>query len=619
MTYQIRIHDMSAIAPEQAADGAGNGHGRARTVNLACDEFWIGAGEGEWEVSLPFRKIHGPLAQVRRGTHGLELRVEPGLPIEASFRGAELPTHFLPLLDGDPLILGDYRLEIHSVEEEPEIVSLDSTQLLGEPGGDLVGWFESVMSMADRLEGVNDFDQLAGTAMEAVLACTSADRVFLCLDVDGKTGLEWFLSRMGGSEAFGVSRSLVDQVRKQRGVVFVPDSAHDPMISGLSSIRREGIHSSLVVPLRALGRSVGVLYVDCVKAGNRLASEDFQKAALLGRMLAGAIGNRDLVKSVLQGDSELPTGLRSNSRACKDMIEKARLFAPTDYTILIRGETGSGKEVLAHALHAISKRSKGPFVPVNCAAIPAALMESELFGHVKGSFTGASEDREGFFTAATGGSLFLDEIGDMELELQAKILRALERREVTPVGSSRPIAVSVRILAATHRNLEEMVSTGEFREDLYYRLKELEIRIPPLRDRHEDILVLAESFLLEAAKDLPYEGKSRLSPDAVRKLLKHAWRGNVRELKHAMRTSILRAGGAEILPEHLELLVPGPRQNEPSPTVEAGTWKDRLERQEREALEATFEQAGGNLTKAALLFGLPRTTYRERLVRHGLL
>ncbi|MCA8971868.1 MAG: sigma-54 factor interaction domain-containing protein, partial [Planctomycetes bacterium] len=167
-----------------------------------------------------------------------------------------------------------------------------------------------------------------------------------------------------------------------------------------------------------------------------LAADDFQKAALLGRMFASAIGSRSLVRSVLEDAAELPEGLRSLSGACRSMIENARLFAPTDYTILIRGETGAGKEVMARSIHEVSRRASGPFVPVNCAAIPAQLMESELFGHVKGSFTGADVDRQGYFVAADGGTLFLDEIGDMRLSLQAKLTRVLEERAVRRIGEA---------------------------------------------------------------------------------------------------------------------------------------------------------------------------------------
>ena len=596
MSFQIRI---------QAPGGV------EQVLNLASESFWIGAGPGDWEIALDVPELAGGLVQVRWASRGIEARAEPGLPTPPMTTSGELSTHYSPLIEGELLRLWDHALEIRWMEDQEEGPRMH--------GADLEGWFESAMSLADKLEGVNDLEEMSRVSMRGILDTTQADRVFLIVEVEGEEPREWFLSRVGGEEPFGVSRSLVEKVRGQKGFVFVPESSMDPSVSGLSSVRREGIHSSLVVPLRALGRGVGVLYADCVAAERSLVPADFQKAALLGRMLAGAIGSRVLVRSVLQGQPELPAGLSSRSPACKDMIEKARVFAATAYTILIRGETGSGKEVLARALHEISTRSKGPFVAVNSAAIPAQLMESELFGHIKGSFTGATTDRDGFFVAADGGTLFLDEIGDMELELQAKILRVLETREVTPVGGTRSHPVNVRILAATHQDLEQMVREGRFREDLYYRLRELEIRIPPLRERPEDILELAERFLTEAVKDLPFEGSPRLSPESVRALLDHDWGGNIRELRHTMRTALLRSGGAELRPEHLDLRQSLSSGIPPSEASQEGSWKDRLEAQEREALRRTLDQAGGNLTKAAMLFGLPRTTYRERLIRFGLL
>jgi transcriptional regulator with PAS, ATPase and Fis domain len=277
--------------------------------------------------------------------------------------------------------------------------------------------------------------------------------------------------------------------------------------------------------------------------------------------------------------------------------------------------------VVARCLHDLSRRKKGPFVAVNCAAIPDQLMESILFGHEKGSFTGATENRGGHFVEADGGTLFLDEIGDMASDLQAKILRCLQDRIVVPVGSRRKVSVDVRIMAATHRNLEKMVEAGQFREDLYYRLRELEIFIPPLRQRTEDILGLCNRFLSEAASDLGLEAVPELAAATLDHLCRLPWRGNIRELRHVVKGAALRSGGQAILVAHLDA---GPTQVGES--VRNGcdvdpdlTWKERLEATEREALEQTLQEASGNLTRGAELFGVPRTTYREKLVKNGLL
>jgi len=249
-------------------------------------------------------------------------------------------------------------------------------------------------------------------------------------------------------------------------------------------------------------------------------------------------------------------------------------------------------------------------------------MESMLFGHEKGAFTGATQARRGHFEEAHGGTIFLDEIGDMAMDLQAKILRVLQDRMVSPVGSRRMNKVDVRILAATHQDLETMCGKGLFREDLYFRLRELEIALPPLRERTEDILRLSNRFLKEAAEELEYREVPELAADSLDQLLQWSWRGNIRELRYVIKGAALRAGGGPILVEHLERTSPVGGELEAGDGGRgdrSGTWKQRLEAQERLALKQTLEAAAGNLTRGAELFGVPRTTYREKLVRHRLL
>ncbi|MBL8726768.1 MAG: sigma-54-dependent Fis family transcriptional regulator, partial [Planctomycetes bacterium] len=298
------------------------------------------------------------------------------------------------------------------------------------------------------------------------------------------------------------------------------------------------------------------MYADCTRAGAVLSAEDLQRVAFCSRMLATALGNRVLVRSLLAHDGA-PSGghwaLATTSPACAEFVERVKLYAPADYTVLLRGETGTGKEVVARALHDLSRRQRGPFVPVNCAAIPEQLMESMLFGHEKGSFTGAQQARRGHFEEAHGGTIFLDEIGDMAHELQAKILRVLQDRVVTPIGGRRQVRVDVRILAATHQDLERMVREGRFREDLYYRLRELEIVLPPLRERREDLPLLVGRFLGEAAAELGYPEAPQLTEEALARLYAEPWRGNIRELRHVVKGAALRSGGRPLRVEHLDL------------------------------------------------------------------
>jgi two-component system response regulator HydG len=257
---------------------------------------------------------------------------------------------------------------------------------------------------------------------------------------------------------------------------------------------------------------------------------------------------RRAVRHSLRPRSQHIFGESRGLRAALDVLERVAL---ADVPVLLLGETGTGKGAFAHALHAASPRASAPFITVNCAALPEALLESELFGHVRGAFTGAVTDRAGLFVEADGGTLLLDEIGEMPLPLQAKLLHVLESSTLRPVGAGRERRVDVRILAATHRNLRERVSAGQFREDLLYRIEVVAIDIPPLRERDGDIALLAERFLLMARERFPQSAARRFSPAALQRLLDHNWPGNVRELMHAVERAVVLARSDEIGPGDL--------------------------------------------------------------------
>ena len=294
------------------------------------------------------------------------------------------------------------------------------------------------------------------------------------------------------------------------------------------------------------------------------------------------------------------------------------LAAPSEATVLIAGETGTGKEEVARALHRHGPRARRPFVAVNCAAIPAELLESELFGHVKGAFTGAVNVRVGRFKEADGGTLFLDEIGDMTLAMQAKILRVLQDRVVTPVGASAPVAVDVRIVAATHRDLIAMVRAGTFREDLFYRLNVVRVALPPLRERGADILVLAEQFLRQLA---PSEPPRRLSPAAAQALLAHGWPGNVRELRNVMQQAVVTVRGPVLDPADLSLPPPAataPGGPETLDALLALPWAEATARLERALLQRALRATADNRAEAARRLGIHRQLLYAKLKEHGL-
>ena len=293
--------------------------------------------------------------------------------------------------------------------------------------------------------------------------------------------------------------------------------------------------------------------------------------------------------------------------------EQISRLADLDTSILISGESGTGKELVARALHRQSRRSKGPFVAINCAALPENLLESELFGHVRGAFTDAKENRRGLFAEASGGSLFLDEIGELPLPLQPKLLRVLEERKVRPLGSSQEIGCDVRIITASHQDLKEAVKEGSFRSDLYYRLNVIQIELPPLRARGNDILLLAQNFISELAERF---GKSvtGLAEPAARRLLVYSWPGNVRELRNIIERAVALTCHNRItvqdLPEHLQ----NPEGDLPLP----GTLLDPLSlptlaQFERRYIDQVLSQVGDNRTLAARILGVDRKTLYRKL------
>jgi two-component system response regulator GlrR len=302
--------------------------------------------------------------------------------------------------------------------------------------------------------------------------------------------------------------------------------------------------------------------------------------------------------------------LITRSSSMEDLLAQARRVAASDASVCIFGQSGTGKELLARAIHRASPRSQAPFVAVNCGAIPEGLLESELFGHKKGSFTGAVSDRRGLFQAAQGGTLFLDEVGDMPLPLQVKLLRALEERKIRPVGSHESFEVDVRVISATHRKLEERIASGEFREDLYYRLNVVKLTIPALSERREDIPLLANHFLTRLAERYR-RGHLAFSPEAMQLLVSAPWPGNVRQLLNVIEQAVALAA-TEVIPESLV------RQALDAPDTALTPLDEARKAFERDYLVRILKITAGNVTKAARLAGRNRTEFYRLLERHAL-
>ncbi len=323
-----------------------------------------------------------------------------------------------------------------------------------------------------------------------------------------------------------------------------------------------------------------------IRVENKLLKQDFRRRE--GETLSRPIGK---------------------SKSFNEVLRLAEQVAPTGSTVLIQGESGTGKEVVAHYLHNLSQRIDGPFLSINCGALPENLLESELFGHVKGSFTGAVRDKQGLFAAARGGTFFLDEVGEMPPSLQIKLLRVLQEREVIPVGATETIPVDVRIIAATNRDLEEEVRRGNFRSDLFYRLNVIALELPPLRDRREDLLLLIETFLQELATELGDEPKA-LGAEAMDAMVVYDWPGNVRELQNALEHAVVMTKGTLIDPGSLPERITR-RRKEPLVT-ERATPNPSLEVIERAYIMWVLQAEGGNKTRAAEVLGIdPSTLYRK--------
>ncbi|MBL9020356.1 MAG: sigma 54-interacting transcriptional regulator [Myxococcales bacterium] len=315
-----------------------------------------------------------------------------------------------------------------------------------------------------------------------------------------------------------------------------------------------------------------------------------------------------------------------DSPAILDALETIQYVAGTDCSILITGETGTGKELFARATHRASTRRSKAFIPVNCAAIPESLLESELFGHVKGAFTGADRARPGRFMSANEGTIFLDEIGDLPLSAQAKLLRVLEARTVCPVGSDTELPVDVRVIAATHHNLEEMVAAGTFRADLYFRLAVVPVCLPALRDRAEDILRIAELCVARVRERIGRNVEG-LDDSARAALLAYHWPGNVRELAHLIERAVLLSRRPRLAAGDISLPAPQPKAKLARgtetmaaiarPAPEALDLKAALENLERDLIDRALAKAGGNRTEAAALLGLNRTTLVEKLRKYA--
>jgi two-component system response regulator HydG len=418
--------------------------------------------------------------------------------------------------------------------------------------------------------------------------------------------------------AFG-GKQGIDQIAAIRPDIIISD-IRMPAVNGLDVLAAAKAQDPDVPVILMTAQASLQSAISAVNDGAfHYVQKPFQNDALVAIVKRAAetrqlkTENRALKREIKKRDlGSRPIG---NHRSWLDVLSVAETVATSDSTVLLQGESGTGKGVIARYIHELSMRSAGPFVSINCGALPESLLESELFGHVKGSFTGAVKDKSGLFSAAEKGTFFLDEIGETTAATQVKLLRVLQHREVIPVGATEAIPIDTRLVAATNRKLDDEIARGNFRSDLYYRLNVISIEIPPLRERREDIPVLAESFLTEIAKKRGEDPK-QLSPEAAEQLQEYAWPGNVRELENAIERAVILASNGTIYPTALPDKVKN-RKAEPL-MAERIAPNPPLEVIERAYIMWVLGSEGGNKSRAAEVLGIDPSTLYRKLSRFGL-
>ena len=535
------------------------------------------------------------------------------------------------LVHGDRVQLGSVELAFSMFSEarpEPKGDDDDDAPAAsGKPGvsAELAG-VRKLFAFSEKLINRRNVNELLEAMLDDVIELTHADKGFLLL-VEGdepttkptakgeERRLSIRASRNVRKEAItnaqgAISDSIVRQVIEKARPVIVSDALADTHFGQSESVIAMKLSSVMCAPLLSQGEVIGALYVGNDKVKHLFDRTQLELLSIFASQASLILQNAMLLNALRADKAKLTAELHDKKfgeiiGVCPSMLEvfrKLQKVAATDISVLITGETGTGKELIAKELHRRSPRADGPFVTINCGAIPENLIESELFGHVKGAFTGAVASRAGKFQIADKGTLFLDEIGELPLNLQVKLLRALQERVVIRVGDSRPEKVDIRVVAATNRNLEEEIREGRFREDLYYRLNVVNLWLPPLRERGDDVMIIAKVLLSKYADELASAVRG-FSPAALAAIKKYAWPGNIRQLENRIKKALVLCDQTLLSPEDLDL---GPSAETSILPLE----KAKEEFQRKYVLEV-LERNNGNRTQTARDLGVdPRTIFR---------
>jgi len=538
------------------------------------------------------------------------------------------------LQNGDRIRLGDSILifrsgETHTTthveflsaedmtQESVEVASLDATKtdVFSTDEMDLTSLkkdHQRLMLLYEFGKAINqhleDSYQMLDEILSAAFKSLDAERGFIALtDEDtGDLNCELVRDTTGEKvpEKLEVSSTILHKVLKEGVSLLTVNALKDSEFRDVKSVKEYSIRSAICSPLFFRDEVIGVVYLDNRAEAGRFSENDLIFLTALCNQAGIALGNSWLHRQVVQENIRLKDALKprfqiiGDSDKMKSVYNTIKKVAASDITVLIEGETGTGKELVAQAIHSRSARSGRPFIAVNCAAIPKELIESELFGHEKGAFTDAISTRQGKFELANGGSIFLDEIGDMSLETQARVLRALEEKEFQRVGGTRSIKIDVRVITATNKDLSKAVEKGQFREDLYYRLNVVLLKLPPLRERKEDIIPLAEFFMAGKA--------DKISPRAQQMVMAYNWPGNVRELKNCIERAAVLGDGEVIHPEDLPFNIRKGGKVILSPL-------ESIDRMEEDHITRVLRFTNWNKSDAAKILGVTRQTLDNKI------
>jgi Nif-specific regulatory protein len=506
------------------------------------------------------------------------------------------------------------KLSITARQLKSRILSEPESKLLAQPrvAQDLARLYKLALAMGSA----TDAKALAGVVLDGLLEAGRADTGAI-LSVEPGRKLEVVAYR-GRQTYHKVSDFISDSVLREGHGVLARDVSTNRELKHRQSLEDIGAQSIVCVPVRCNERIVGLIHLYSTDPTRPLTTDDLEFTLAVAHQLAVSQANLQQ-RSELVGENQrlrenlrVETELIGQSAAVQRIIEMIRKVAPSNATVLIRGESGVGKELVARAIHLNSPRKNGPFVCLNCAALTETLLESELFGHEKGSFTGATEQKIGKFEAAHRGTLFLDEIGEMTPNTQSKLLRVLEGHPFERVGGGRSIQVDVRVVAATNRELESAVQENAFRRDLYFRLRVVEVVVPPLRDRREDVALLAEHFLARFGRELGRRA-TRIHDDAMQRLMQYEWPGNIRELKNVIERAVVLGGDDEIRASDILL------SSLAAPQSPTGEYRPlTIEDLEREHIAATLTHTNWNKSQAAAILAIERSTLDRKIQRYGL-